>query len=252
MPRQLADWPYPRLAAHRGAGKAAPENTLAAMRRGYDAGYRMVEFDAKLSADGVPILLHDDRVDRTTHGRGAAARLSWTALAELDAGRWHSARYAGEPIPRLSAIARWAIANRVACNVEIKPCRGRDALTGAEVARAAARDWRDGALAPLLSSFSVPALESARQAAPALPRALLADRLPRDWQALVDRLGCIGLSLNHRWLSEAKTIMIKQAGLRLMVYTCNHPRRVRRLLDWGVDTVITDAIDSCAPLLRSG
>ena len=92
----LSEWPYPRLVAHRCGGTLAPENTLA----GFDAcrryGYRMVEFDAKLSADEQLFLLHDDTLDRTTNGRGDAAKHTWTQLAALDAGSWLDRRFAGE------------------------------------------------------------------------------------------------------------------------------------------------------------
>jgi len=88
--RALAPWPYPRLAAHRGAGKLAPENTLAAFRLGYAHGYRMAELDVKLSADGVAFLLHDNTLDRTTNVRGRADALNWRQLSLLDAGSWHS------------------------------------------------------------------------------------------------------------------------------------------------------------------
>ena len=94
----LAPWPYPRWIAHRGAGKLAPENTLAAFRLGAQHGYRMFECDAKLSADGVPFLLHDATLERTTNGRGTGGELPWSALAQLDAGSWHSRAYAGEPL----------------------------------------------------------------------------------------------------------------------------------------------------------
>ena len=80
----LPAWPYPRLAAHRGAGKLAPENTLAALRLGHAHGYRMAEIDVKLSADGVAFLLHDDTLDRTSNGRGRADALTWRELAQLD------------------------------------------------------------------------------------------------------------------------------------------------------------------------
>jgi glycerophosphoryl diester phosphodiesterase len=117
------DWPYPRLCAHRGAGKLAPENTLAAFRLGHSHGYRMVEFDVKLSADGVAFLLHDDTLDRTTNGRGRADAHTWRELSQLDAGSWHSPAYAGEPLPTLAAVARWSLAHDVAVNIEIKPTR---------------------------------------------------------------------------------------------------------------------------------
>src|SRR5258706_12150430 len=82
-------WPYPRWIAHRGAGKLAPENTLAAFRLGAAHGYRMFECDVKLSADGVAFLLHDATLERTTSGQGTASRLAWSELARLDAGAWH-------------------------------------------------------------------------------------------------------------------------------------------------------------------
>ena len=83
-------WPYPTLFAHRGGGSLAPENTLAAMQCGYANGYGAVEFDVKLSADNIAFLLHDDTLDRTTNGFGAAAQMNMADLEKLDAGAWHS------------------------------------------------------------------------------------------------------------------------------------------------------------------
>ena len=148
------DWPYPRLVAHRGAGKVAPENTLTAMRVGHAHGYRMVEFDVKLSADNVSFLLHDATLERTTSGRGRADALPWRELSRLDAGGWHSAKYAGEPLPTLRVDRALGARARRPCNVEIKPTPGRERETGAAVALDAATLWRDADVPPLLSSFS--------------------------------------------------------------------------------------------------
>src|SRR5918994_7773758 len=100
-----APWPYPRWIAHRGAGRLAPENTLAAFRVGAQHGYAAFECDVKLSADGVPFLLHDATLDRTTNGRGIAGDRLWAELSRLDAGSWHGRAYAGEPLPTLDAVA---------------------------------------------------------------------------------------------------------------------------------------------------
>ena len=123
-------WPYPRWVAHRGAGKLAPENTLAAFKLGAREGYRMFECDVKLSSDRVPFLLHDDMVERTTNGQGVAGQLTWQALQKLDAGNWHSAAYKGEPLPSLDTIADYCISNGFDLNIEIKPTTGTDAHTG--------------------------------------------------------------------------------------------------------------------------
>jgi glycerophosphoryl diester phosphodiesterase len=240
-------WPYPRYAAHRGAGKLAPENTLAAMRVGFEHGYRMVEFDVKLSADGVSFLLHDDTLERTTDARGPADALTWKELSQLDAGSWHSPAYAGERIPTFAAVAQWAIANGVACSVEIKPMPGKESMTGTAVTLEAQKLWRDAAVPPLLSSFSEESLVAARNAAPDLPRALLLEKIPRDWRERLSRLDCVAIDPDYRELSSEITTAAREAGYKMMTYTPNDPRVVAKLVAWGVDTIITDAIDVITP-----
>jgi glycerophosphoryl diester phosphodiesterase len=243
----LPPWPYPRLAAHRGAGKQAPENTLAAFRYGFARGYRMIECDAKLSADGVAFLLHDATLDRTTGGRGRADARTWRELSQLDAGAWHSAAYAGEPLPALAAVAAWCRANGVMLNIEIKPTPGRERETGAAVALDARQLWAGAEIPPLLSSFSDDALDAARIAVPDLPRALLCERLPQDWRERVARLGCIALDLKHTELTQSLVQEVRAAGVRVATWTANDPARVSELLAWGVDTVITDEVDRIDP-----
>ncbi len=239
-------WPYPRLIAHRGAGKLAPENTLTAMRVGHAHGYRMFEFDVKLSADGVAFLLHDATLDRTTTGKGRADAFTWRALSRLDAGLWHSLRYAGEPVPTLGAIARWARAHEVMCNVEIKPTPGRERETGAAVALDVQTLWRDAQVQPLLSSFCEDALIAAREAVPDLPRALLVEAVPADWRERLERLECAALDTDHEALDADLVRAVHAAGCRVLCYTPNDLARVRELAEWGVDGIITDAVDHIA------
>ena len=189
--RALPAWPYPRAIAHRGAGKLAPENTLAAFRHGAPFGYRMFEFDVKLSGDGVAVLLHDATLNRTTNGHGRLDALTLGQIAQLDAGSWHSPAYAGEPVPTLAAIARYLRANGYLANIEIKPVPGAEWRTGAAVALDARTLWADADVPPLLSSFSEEALAAARDAAPELPRALLLDKLPGDWLDRLRALDCV-------------------------------------------------------------
>ena len=246
MSRSL--WPYPRFAAHRGAGKQAPENTLAALKLGYSLGYRMAEFDVKLSGDGVAFLLHDATLQRTTNGWGRADALTWRELALLDAGAWHSAAYAGEPLATLGSIASFCCANNVAVNVEIKPTPGRERETGAAVALDTLEHWRDsGGPPPLLSSFSDIALAAARDAAPELPRAHLFSRLPTDWVDRCLALGCVAVDAKHTLLKPLIVQRAHDAGLAVLAWTVNEPERARTLVDWGVDTVITDAVHRISP-----
>lgn len=237
------NWPYPRWIAHRGAGKLAPENTLAAFRLGAQHGYRMFECDVKLSADGVPFLLHDDTLERTSTGSGLAGRQPWSALAQLDAGGWHSRSYAGEPIPTLDNIAAFCQRNSLFLNIEIKPSPDTDRLTGEKVADAAARLWQGQAVPPLLTSFSVASLQGAQSAQPSLPRGLLLDTLWDGWLDAAQRLGCIAIVCNHTLWTADTLAQVQAAGLRSASYTVNDAVSVQRLIALGTDAIITDRID---------
>jgi len=248
MPQNISAWPYPKLIAHRGAGRLAPENTLASMRLGAEHGFKMMEYDVKLSHDGVPILLHDDTMDRTSSGQGLAADLTYAELANIDFGSWHSPRYAGEPIPCLGAIAAFTIANGIHSNIEIKPTTGAEADTGRQVALLAQSMWRNATLPPLLSSFSETALQAALEAAPALPRALLIEKdLPSDWAARLSRLQCGGANLNDKYTTREIVAEIRDAGYTVVVWTVNDAERARELLSWGCNAIVTDEVAAMAP-----
>ena len=243
-----ATWNYPRLIAHRGAGKLSPENTLSAMRTGKKHGYSMVEYDVKLSADDVPFLLHDDTLDRTTDGNGDAGIQPYSSLALLDAGSWHSQSYAGEAVPSLRAIARYTQACDIISNVEIKPSPGREHETGVKVALAVQALWKNSAVPPLLSSFSEISLAAAAQAAPDLPRGLLLENeLPHDWIARANSYGCVSVHLDNKIVQPHMVQAAHEAGLRLAIWTVNDPERARQLTEWGVDAIITDALDRIDP-----
>ena len=248
MPHPSKKWPYPEWVAHRGAGLAAPENTLAAFRLGAAQGFRMMEYDVKLSADDVPILLHDDTLDRNSNASGRAADFRYAELARFDFGSWHSPAYAGEPIATLYGIAAYTRANGIHSNIEIKPSTGVETHTGERIALLARQLWEGAALPPLLSSFSETALAAARDAVPELPRALLIEKeLPADWRERAAWLKCQGLNLNHRYTTEEIVREVREAGLSLAVWTVNDPVRARELLTWGCNAIITDEVITMAP-----
>ncbi len=246
----MTNWPYPRIVAHRGGGKLAPENTLAAIDTGARFGHTMIEFDAKLSKDGEIFLLHDDNLERTSNGWGVAGELEWRDLVKVDAGSWYSSAFKGEPLPLLTEVADRCRTHGMMANIEIKPTTGTGALTGKVIALAARELW-EGMTAPLLSSFDIDALEAAQAAAPELPRGLLLDEWCEDWRDLTTRLGCVSIHLNHRLLDEARVKALKAAGLHILVYTVNKPQRASELLRWGVDCICTDAIDLIGPHFNS-
>lgn len=240
------NWLYPHIIAHRGGGKLAPENTLAAIDVGARLGHKMIEFDVKLSRDQRLFLLHDDTLDRTTNGWGIAGNMPWSELERFDAGERFSPQFKGERLTLLSDVAQRCRRYQMMANIEIKPTTGCGPQTGKAVALAAQTLWQDMPV-PLLSSFEVDALEAAQQAVPELPRGLLLDEWREDWHLLTSRLGCVSLHLNHRLLDKQRIDQIKAAGLRILVYTVNRPQRAAELLEWGVDCICTDAIDQIGP-----
>jgi glycerophosphoryl diester phosphodiesterase len=238
----------PLWVAHRGAGRLAPENTLAAFRLGAAHGYRAFECDVKLSADGVPFLLHDATLERTTSGRGVAGELDWSALSRIDAGTWHSRAYAGEPLPSLQALAAYLRANAFALDLEIKPTPGTDHHTGQVVGREAARLWAGADAPPLLfSSFRPEALAGARETAPHIPRALLLDTLWPGWLDVAQQLGCSAVITNYNVMSAQALGQIHGAAMRGLVYTVNDPAPAAWLQSIGIDGIITDAVDRFSP-----
>jgi len=240
-------WPFPLWIAHRGAGKLAPENTLAAFRVGASHGYRAFECDVKLSADGVPFLLHDPTLQRTTDGHGAAGERPWSELARLDAGSWHSRAYAGEPIARFDAVARYCLRNGFALNIEIKPSPGTEDETGRAVAREVERLWAGVTALPLLSSFQPAAIAAAKAAAPQLPRALLFEGLRDGWLDEARALDCVAVVADYPSLDAALIARVHAAGMRALTYTVNDPALAHALLAAGIDGIVTDAVDRFSP-----
>ncbi len=240
-------WPHPRIVAHRGGGTLAPENPLAPIRKSRSLGFAAVEFDVMLASDGVPVLIHDETLERTTNGSGSVALIDSGALAHLDAGRWFAPEFAGEAVPLFAEAAALCIELGLWTNVEIKPAKGAERATGRAVAALSAGLWRNALSAPLLSSFSVEALEAARETAPSLPRALLVGEIPRNWRARLAALACVSLHCDYRKLKLEQVESVREAGYALLCYTVNEVETARLLFEWGVDAIFTDRLDLFGP-----
>lgn len=232
---------YPRIIAHRCGGALAPENSLPGLRIAARLGCRGVEFDVMLSADGVPLLIHDETLDRTTTGHGRVAELSAADILRFDAGAPHHKAYAvlpsltfAEALTECHALGLWA-------NVEIKPSQGHDEATARVVAATVAASPH--AARCLFSSFSRTAIAIAREVAPAVPRALLFDELPDDWAALARNHGCVGIHLNGGKIDAQRIAAMRAAGLRVACYTINRKADATALFAAGVDAVFTDRPD---------
>jgi len=248
----LIRWPYPKLFAHRGGGRLAPENTLAGMKQARASEYDAVEFDVKLSADGVAMLMHDDTLERTTNGVGAFREKTAEELAKLDAGAWKGETFVGEPIPRFDDVMAYLDSQRMLANIEIKPSPGREAETGRVVAKLAS-ELANSARPPLISSFSVAALTAAAEAAPDLPRALLVERYEERALKVARALGCVSVNCPWHNITPAMLSRLHAEGLRVMAFTVNDSAVAGSLFALSLDGIFTDTLDDMAgtfPALR--
>src|SRR5690606_26595563 len=212
------DWPtspdsvtmlaLPRIIGHRGAAALAPENTLAGFRRAAAEGIAWVEFDARLAADA-PVVLHDATLDRTTDASGPVRARPIASLTDVDAGRRFGGAFIGERLPTLTEALIEIDRLGLGANLELKADPGSEAelvQAVAEIAHEAGRALR-GRL--LLSSFSVPVLVALRDVVPEIPRGLLVEALPPDWEGLARRLGCISIHADHRRLAPGGAAAVK-------------------------------------------
>ena len=228
--------PLPRWIAHRGGGSLAPENTFAGIRLAARLGYKAVEFDVMLSGNGTPVLIHDETLERTTNGVGRVCDTPDSILLALDAGQ-------GERIPRFSEAAALCRELGLLANVEIKPAAGYELATAELVSRLTVDLWRGAAIQPLLSSFSLEALEVARDVAPEIYRGVLFELPPADWYAELRRLQAVSLHCDANLLSDEVLAEAQAHGIPVLCYTVNTPERAKSLFERGVSTLFTDRLD---------
>jgi glycerophosphoryl diester phosphodiesterase len=222
---------YPRIIAHRCGGVLAPENSLAGLVVAARLGCHAVEFDVMLSADGVPILMHDETLERTTRCTGRVAERMFAEIRACDA----SVPTLVEALAECRRLGLWA-------NIELKPAAGHEEETGAVVAAWLASHW-DGR--GVVSSFSEKSALAARQVLPAAAFALLCDRLPEDWQTQCARLGAVAVHLAAECVDPPTAKAL--AGIPWACYTVNARAVATGLTKMGCAAVFTDRPDLWLP-----
>ncbi len=239
--------------AHRGASAAAPANTLAAFEKAIELGADGIEFDVHLSADGVPVVIHDFGVDATTDGSGRVSSLTLAQLKELDAGSSFAPAFAGERIPTLDEVLE-TVGDRLLLNIELKTMSIRDnGLERAVVAQVEQHGLtHDNRM--LLSSFNPVSLRRAKKIAPHIPVGLLyALGLPlplrRAW--LAPLAPHEARHPEHRMVNARYMAWARQHSYRVNVWTVDEPDEMRRLIGLGVDSVITNVPDVLQGVIKS-
>jgi len=232
--------PQPLVIAHRGACRYAPENTLAAFRLAAQQGAHAIELDAKLSADGEVMVIHDATVDRTTNGSGAVTSLSRSRLKSLDAGSFFGAQFAGEPIPALEEVFD-ALGSSLLINVELTNYTSpADKLVEKTAALVRAFHLENRIL---FSSFHPLNLMRARRLLPDVPCAILALPGRKGWWARSFVLRGIAPQAVNPYFTDATAAFIQrqhQLGRKVNVWTVNEPAELEQLALYSADGLITD------------
>ncbi|HEX8394954.1 MAG TPA: glycerophosphodiester phosphodiesterase [Longimicrobium sp.] len=232
----MPDFPSrPLILGHRGAPRELPENTLESCRLAVRQGADGVEVDVQPSIDGVPVLIHDPTLARTTGHGGHVAALPWARIAQLRAG--------SEPVPRLDDVAAWAAETDAWVNVEIKSPGAEEAAVAAMMA--AGRQERT-----VFSSFYPAILSRVRQIAPHAARFFLTEWWDDDVRAAVESLGVQGVCPHHRLATSAFLDEMRAAGLGVIVWTVDEPERIRELVRANVTAIISNLPALAAGILR--
>ncbi len=239
----LAAHDRPLIVGHRGASAAAPQNTLAAFRKAVDLGADGVELDVQLSADHVLVVIHSFTVDETTDGTGGVADKTLAQLKELDAGCKFGPQFAGERIPTLPEVLE-TLGGRLLANIELKVFDPRDNRLSAPVVETVRKHAMEGRV--IFSSFNPVVLRSIKRLAPDIPAGLLvaphlAFYLRRAWLAPL-----VPHEARHphfTMLTETTMRWYRARGLRVNTWIVDDPAEMRRLIDLGVDGIITNKPD---------
>jgi glycerophosphoryl diester phosphodiesterase len=234
----------PRVIGHRGAAAYAPENTIEGIHTAADMDVEWVELDVKLTKDQVPIIFHDETLDRTTNGSGNVAETDYEDIKQLEAGSWYGDSFTGIKIPTLEEAVDALLERNLGLNLEIKPCPGREKET-AEVALDMLSQIWDDHNRLLISSFQHVSLEAAMDVANDWSRGLLlgGDEMPENWQEMADYLDVKTVNIGTRLATREIIEEIIDMDLYPLIYTVNDPLEARQYQSWGVDTLFSDNPD---------
>lgn len=223
------------VVAHRGASDTAPENTLPAIAAAVKEHADYVEIDIRMSSDGVPVVIHDSTVDRTTDGTGAVSEMTAAELLALDAGSWFSEEFTGTRIPTLEQVLGLASGAGMSVIVEYKGKWSPEAVrTTVDLIAATALDVR-----VIAQSFDAATVENITTVAPGLFVGLLTDRIDAAIIRTAQRIGAD--AVNPKTTSARGLAQAHAANLRVFVWTRDDDHDWDSLTAMGVDGIITNA-----------
>lgn len=231
---------------HRGASAYYPENTMSAFRAAYEMGAEMIELDILLSKDDVPVVIHDETLERTTDGTGKVMEYTYEELNKLDAGSWFGEEHTGERIPTLEEVLQFA-KGKIAVNIEIKTEavsdereRGIEEKAYELVKKYDMQDY------VLFSSFDYRAIAHLKELDVNIAVALLYDKqqsYDKDPKELVESYNADAFNCSYRQFSKKWAEVTSEAGIPVFVYTVNSRRKMKKMIKRGVNGIFSDKPD---------
>ena len=228
-----------QVIAHRGASAYAPENTLAALQLAHDMGARWVEFDIRLTKENDVIVMHDRTLKRTTDGRGLVRRTPMHIIESLDAGSWYSNDFIGEKIPTFYDWCERCLSLDMKMNIELKPSTGSELILVRQMLVVLSRiDFPLDNI--IVSSGSYLALKQVARLAPAIKLGMVMADWRAGWQQKAQDINAYSVHPSFNIITKKQMALIKQLGLKTIVWTVNENSLAKKLFTLGVDSVFTD------------
>lgn len=235
--------------AHRGASAVAPENTMAAFRKGLELGATGIETDVQMTSDGGLVLIHDEDLSRTTTGSGFVKDKTLREVLEVDAGSWFSPEFTGERIPTLEELLDLVQGTETILNIELK--NGTFFYPGMEEKVIAAVREQGMSKQVVISSFNHYSLAHCKTLAPEIRTGILyGEGLYRPWNYAAS-LQADALHAHHHSVLPEFVAEAAEAGIVYHPWTVNDPERMIALIEAGVAGIITDYPDLLAALLAA-
>lgn len=234
---------------HRGSKGTHPENTMISFQEAYRAGAEGIELDVHLTKDGIPVVIHDEMVDRTTNGHGWVKDFTLKELKALDAGSWFSSQFAGEQIPSLEEVLEWIQPTKLWINIELKNGPIFYPLIEEKVLDLVLKYQLQERT--ILSSFNHYSLVKLHQLQPEIETAILfMEGLYEPW----DYARSIGASSLHCFLPVATPELLQgaqQKGTPVRPFTVNEDAHIYALMRGGCSAIITDWPEKALEIRRS-
>ena len=251
--RKKKDYKRVVVIAHRGFSAIAPENTLISFQKAIEIGADMIEFDVSLSKDGIPVVIHDKTLNRTTNSKGKVEDFTLEELKSFDAGSWYKPSFTGEKIPTLEEVILLA-KGKIMLNIEIKKhsVKRKIKINGLEHKIVNLLEKHGMIDEVLISSFSKMAIQRIKEFNPEIPVAYLY-RFGINLRLInsFDKLGIYSFNQGKRSFSKKSIQDIHLKGIKLNIYTVNQKREMKKFIKNGVDGIITNHPDKLLAVIES-